>query len=135
MMIEPARFIVRQMTSAGQPAYEFRFSYVASSMRKEWTGAPHATEIPYVFDTVAARYGKDLTAEDEKTAQAANEYWTTFAKTGDPNGAGLPKWPRYTAEKDILLNFTENGPVAQPDPWKQRLDLVEPPANANKSPE
>jgi para-nitrobenzyl esterase len=134
-MIEPARFIVRQMTSAGKPAYEYRFSYVASSMRKQWTGAPHATEIPFVFDTVAARYGKDLTDEDEKTARAANTYWANFAKTGDPNGVGLPKWPRYDPVQDMLVNFTENGPLVQPDPWKKRLDLVEPTSTTSKLPE
>ena len=52
MMVEPARFIVRTVAAAGQPAYHYRFSYVAESMRKQWPGAPHATEIPYVFDTV-----------------------------------------------------------------------------------
>ena len=58
----------RVLAAAGQPAYEYRFSYVAESMRKQWPGAPHATEIPFVFDTVAARYGKDLAADDRATA-------------------------------------------------------------------
>ncbi len=132
MMVEPARFIVRQMTDAGQPAYEYRFSYVATSMRKQWHGAPHATEIPYVFDTVAAKYEKDLTPEDENTAKAANEYWTNFAKTGDPNGPGVPKWQRYDAKVDALMNFTENGPVSESDAWKQRLDLTEALASGGK---
>lgn len=105
MMVEPARFIVRKMTDAGQPVYEFRFSYVAGSMRKEWRGAPHATEIPFVFDTVATKYGKSVTPEDEKTAQAANEYWVNFGKTGDPNGSGLPQWPRYSAKRGCSAEF------------------------------
>lgn len=125
MMVEPARFIIREITTAGKPAYEYRFSYVAASMRKQWRGAPHATEIPYVFDTVSDKYGKDLSPEDEKIAQAANEYWVNFGKTGNPNGDGLPQWPRYNPSSDELLNFTENGPVAEPDPWKARLDLTE----------
>lgn len=124
MMVEPARFIVRMVAEAGQPAFEYRFSYVAESMRKEWKGAPHATEIPFVFDTVSARYGKSLTDHDEKVAQAANAYWIAFAKTGDPDSAGGPHWPKYDAAKDAILNFTDNGPVAEPDPWKARLDLI-----------
>lgn len=125
MMVEPSRFMVRTMAALGQPAYEYRFSYVAESMRTQWKGAPHATEIPFVFDTVEARYGKDLTPADKVTAQAANAYWVNFAKTGDPNGRGLPEWPAYRTDRDKLLDFAETGPAAKPDPWKARLDLVE----------
>jgi para-nitrobenzyl esterase len=130
MMVEPARFIVRTMAAAGQRAYLYRFSYVAESMRKEWHGAPHATEIPFVFDTVAARYLKELTPADAAIADAANAYWVAFAKNGDPNGPGRPNWPRYDAAQDALLNFAERGPVAEPDPWKARLDLLEAVASA-----
>jgi para-nitrobenzyl esterase len=125
MMVEPSRFATRLLVAAGQPAYEYRFSYVAESMRKQWPGAPHATEIPFVFDTVAARYGKDLTDADRAIAQAANAYWANFAKTGNPNGKGLPEWPVYAPKTDILMDFTPTGPVAGPDPWATRLDLVE----------
>jgi para-nitrobenzyl esterase len=131
IMIEPARHMARIIAGLGQPAYEYRFSYVAESMRRQWQGAPHATEIPFVFDTVQARYGKDLTTADEATAQAANAYWVNFAKTGNPNGGKLPEWPAYKADTDQILDFTEKGPVAGPDPWKARLDLVEAMAERN----
>ncbi len=125
MMVEPSRFMARKMALLGASTYEFRFSYVAESMRKQWAGAPHATEIPFVFDTGEARYGKDLTAADKATARAANEYWANFAKTGNPNGAGLPPWPKYEPALDQLMDFTSTGPVAKADPWKERLDMVE----------
>lgn len=124
-MVEPARFLARTIAATGQPSYEYRFSYVAESMRDKWSGAPHATEIPYVFDTVEARYGDSLTAADKETARAAISYWTNFAKTGNPNGPGLPNWPVYSSQADVLLDFTLEGPVAKPDPWKARLDLIE----------
>ncbi len=125
MMIEPARFVVRVAADAGQAAYEYRFSYVAESLRKTWKGAPHATEIPFVFDTVAARYTKDLADADEAIAKAAIGYWVAFAKTGNPDGEGRPHWPRYSATDDELMNFTNSGPVAEHDAWKARLDLTQ----------
>jgi para-nitrobenzyl esterase len=130
-MIEPARSGARIMTSKGQPVYLYRFSYVAESMRKQWPGAPHASEIPFVFDTVAERYGKDLTAQDSAAARITNAYWIAFAKTGTPEVQGQPKWPVYSPQNDVIMNFTPTGPVAGPDPWKERLDLAET-ANAHK---
>lgn len=124
-MVEPARFVVRATRAVGQPAYEFRFSYVAESMRKQWPGAPHATEIPFVFNTVQARYGKDLAKADQVTGEAALAYWVSFAKTGSPKAEGQSDWPLYEATSDRILDFTNSGVVAGADPWKARLDLVE----------
>jgi para-nitrobenzyl esterase len=124
--LEPARFIARMLSSQGQTVYEFRFSYVAESMRKEWVGgAPHASEVPYVFETLQQRYGSKATAADEAMSRTVSSYWIAFAKTGDPNGAGRPHWPAYHATQDILANFTNKGAIIEPDPWKLRLDLTE----------
>jgi para-nitrobenzyl esterase len=93
-------------------------------MRSKWPGAPHATEIPFVFDTVQAKYGSELAPEDEKIAQAMLKYWVAFAKTGDPSTGNTPAWPRYSPATDMLMDFTENGPVAEKDPLKARLDVT-----------
>ena len=94
-------------------------------MRREWPGAPHASEIPFVFDTVRARYGDKLTAADQSIARKIQAFWVQFAKTGDPNEAAMPGWPTFSAGTDTLMNFTANGAVAQPDPWKARMDVTE----------
>jgi para-nitrobenzyl esterase len=125
MMVEPARRVAQLLAGRGQPVYEFRFSYVAESLRKTTPGAPHATEIPFVFDTVAARYDKDLTAADETAARTMHRYWVAFARTGKPQVRSQPAWPAYDPGQDMLMNFTADGPVAQPDSWKDRLDLAE----------
>ncbi|EGF91439.1 para-nitrobenzyl esterase [Asticcacaulis biprosthecium C19] len=126
MMIEPSRFVAATLARQGVPAYHFRFGYVADSMVSEWkTGAPHATEIPYVMDTVKEKYGDKLTARDAKIADQTNSYWANFAKTGKPDGPGLAAWPQYDPEADILMLFTSQGvPVAQRDPWKARMDVI-----------
>lgn len=124
IMGEPARFVAETVAAQGLPAYEYRFSYVAASLRDKLSGAPHATEIPYVFDTVKAAYKDKLTPEDEKAAQNTLAYWVEFIKTGNPTPAGLPAWPAYNAASDSMIDFTLTGPVAGTDPWKARLDLI-----------
>lgn len=124
-MVEPARFVARTVAAAGIPSYEYRFSYVAESLRARMPGAFHATEIPYVFDTIKVNLVDKMTQNDARAARQAHLYWVNFAKTGDPNGKGLPKWPAYDSKSDVLMEFTNSGPVAAPDPWQDRLDLVE----------
>jgi para-nitrobenzyl esterase len=125
MMVEPARFVAQTVTAQGLPAFEYRFSYVAESIRDKVPGAPHASEIPYAFDTVKAAYKDKLVPQDEALAQKANAYWVNFGKTGNPSGGDLPPWPAYDPKADTLMNFTiAQGPVAMADPSKTRLDLI-----------
>ena len=98
---------------------------MASSIRPNTKGALHATEIPFLFETVRAKYGEATTADDEKLAAAPDMYWTSSAKTGSPAGEGLPAWPRYTEKDDQLLDFALTGPAAKADPWRARLDWIE----------
>lgn len=125
---EPARFTARAFTAQGAPAYIYLFSYVTASMRERLpNGAPHASEIPYVFNNLHARRGVDfITPEDREIARLMNTYWTNFARTGNPNGAGLPKWPAYDTQTEKLIEFCPNGSAAGiPDPKKARLDVIE----------
>jgi para-nitrobenzyl esterase len=133
-MVEPARMLARLTSGAGQPTWVYRFSYVASSLRGSTKGALHATEIPFVFATVRAKYEAAATAEDEALAAQANAYWVNFAKSGDPNGESLPKWPAFTAAGDVVMDLAASGPKAAPDPWKARLDLVEKAASSPQPP-
>lgn len=134
IMLEPARFVAKSLSGQKRQVYEYRFSYVAHAMRQQYPGAMHATEIPFVFDTLKARFGDKVTPQDQKVAQLANAYWAAFAKSGDPNGADRPKWPAYDAARDTLIEFAASGEaVAEPDPWKARLDLTEARSDRNVS--
>ena len=64
------------------------------------------------------------TPADEATAKEVHAYWANFAKHGNPNGPGVPHWPRYNASTDMLMNFTEAGPTPMADPWATRLNVT-----------
>jgi para-nitrobenzyl esterase len=128
-MVEPARFVASTFSANGTPTWQYRFGYVADSMKSQWSGAVHASEIPYAFDTLSARYGNDVTQRDREVAKQMHRYWVNFVTNGDPNGEGLPQWTRYSSERDNLLWFAPEGASQTretADPWKPRLDLVAP---------
>jgi len=72
-------------------------------------GAYHASELQYLFPTSAST----LDAAQRQLAGAMQGYWTNFAKTGDPNGAGLPAWPAYTAATDEAQSLVEPAPAPE----------------------
>src|SRR5262249_11570640 len=120
---EPARHLAALHARNGNPTWLYRFSVVSPAARGKLKGAVHASERQYVFQTLNASPWP--TADSDKTAaQAMSAYWASFAKTGDPNGDARPAWPRYSASDDRLLNFTDDGPVAEKVPDAARLDAI-----------
>jgi para-nitrobenzyl esterase len=66
-------------------------------------GARHAGEIEYVFGTLELSLPKvPWQASDRALSQAMTAYWANFARGGDPNGKGLPQWPRYDSGRAVL---------------------------------
>jgi para-nitrobenzyl esterase len=123
-MIAGARRASTRIAAQKNPVWEYRFSYVADSIGKP--GAQHATDIPFFFDTQAVKYDDKTTDKDNRVGKLISAYMVNFAKTGDPNGPALPKWPRYAAATDNLLDFTASGTaLAQRDPWGAEIDSAE----------
>jgi para-nitrobenzyl esterase len=121
---EPARHLARLHAANGHPTYLYRFDVVPESGPGPRGGAPHASERPYVFDNLHT-VEQPMGEWDARAATAMADYWTTFAARGDPNAPGRPVWPEFRAERDRLLEFTNDGPVAKPVPFSGRLDLIE----------
>ena len=124
---EPARFTASSFAAVGVPAYVFLFSYVPSAMKERMKYGPgHGTDISFVFDHLGVRPGSTPAPEDEAVARMMNAYWVNFARTGNPNGKDLPKWPVYTLKTNEILDIQSDGkPVSKPDPRKARLDVIE----------
>lgn len=130
-MHEPARFVAREMTAKGQPAWLYRFTYTAESTRPDSTKQSHAGELPFMFDMLEAKYGDKVTDNDRKAAREFNTYVGNFVKTGNPNGANLPQWPKFDPAQFNLLDFSlEDGPKYGPDPRADGIRIVERAADA-----
>ena len=98
-------------------------------------GARHAGEIEYVFgqlDTVNSAWQP----ADHKISAAMMKYWTNFARTGNPNGPGLPKWPRYKAAAGNPVLHLGTNIHAEPETRRARWEFLDTPvAKTNQSPE
>jgi para-nitrobenzyl esterase len=131
---EPARFAADTFAAKGSPVYLYRFSYVQASMREQMrTGTPHGGEIAYVFGTLSGGRGGAPTPEDFAVSRMAQSYWVNFAKTGDPNGPGLPTWERHAADDGKIFEFRPDGTAGTgPDARKERLDVTRQATEAGK---
>jgi len=84
--------------------YMYRFSRVAPSSRSAWGGAAHTSEVPYVFDNTSGD-ASQFDEIDRMVSGTMAAAWVRFAKTGNPNGGGLPQWPAYRSPDYQLLDF------------------------------
>jgi para-nitrobenzyl esterase len=109
-------------TGAGNPGYQFQFSRAAPG--REAVGAAHGTEVAYVFGTFEHEpRPPKFDAVDRRVSAEMQKYWTNFAKTGDPNGAGLPQWPKFDPSRRAYLEFTGDAPVVREGLRRQVCDL------------
>ena len=126
---EPARMTARAFVAKRAPAYMYQFGYVPLQCdRRAPYGAGHGSEVSFVFNTLNARWGApaEATPEEKELARIMNTYWTNFAKTGNPNGNGLPNWPLYDTQKEEILDIDLDGkPVSKADPRKARFNVIE----------
>jgi para-nitrobenzyl esterase len=103
----PARWIAAK-ASAKAPAWLYYFSYVPERERLIRPGTNHASEIPFVFDSLEAVPGRAplITPSERATATFAHSCWVGFAKTGRPACASV-NWPAYTPASDQLLELAD----------------------------
>jgi para-nitrobenzyl esterase len=94
------RWMEAQKRSGKQAVYRYRFdlSLPAPDNTQE-LGAYHSAEIEYVFGQLDSK-ALAWRPEDRALSVQMQKYWTNFARHGDPNGPGLPKWPEYSPEDD-----------------------------------
>jgi para-nitrobenzyl esterase len=85
------------------PSYRYHFELAAPvSKYSPVPAAFHSDDIEYVFGTLDTREGAAWRPEDRLLSDQMMSYWTNFARSGDPNGAGLPDWPKYGSGDELI---------------------------------
>jgi len=114
--------------AAGNTAFEYEFTRVPAG--REAQGATHASELPYVFGTldrgIRALRGppsSGATEVDRQVSEVMQQYWTNFAKTGNPNGDHLPAWPEFDARSRAYIQFSDAGPISKESLRRPYCDL------------
>ena len=101
------------------------YAYVPDAAEGKAKGAGHDAEMEMVFKNPDMRWTGHWSQADAAMAETVNAYWVNFAKTGDPNGAGLPPWPAYTLGNDTLMSFGQDGAQPIQGFGKGRLDAID----------
>ncbi len=122
------RWLEAQVATGDAPVYRYRFDLGSpgDKFHPASIGAFHSDDIEYVFGTLDSRQEAVWRPEDRALSNQIQQYWTNFAKTGDPNGAGLPKWPQYHAPDWMVMHLDATS-EARPDMHRARylfLDSV-----------
>jgi para-nitrobenzyl esterase len=88
-------------------------------------GARHAGEIEYVFGQLDSVPNVTWDKSDRTLSDQMMSYWSNFAKSGDPNGSGLPSWPRYEKGSGYQVMHLDETSKAAPDATRKRYEAID----------
>jgi para-nitrobenzyl esterase len=109
-------FLWGQLWSKGSPlpVYTYFWTHALPGPGHDMRGAYHGSEIAYAFNSLDA-VNQPWTPQDRQIAETMSAYWANIIAKGDPNGPGLPTWPRYDPAAPQVMELGDHfAPMVAP---------------------
>jgi para-nitrobenzyl esterase len=121
------QWLEAQAATGGAAVYRYHFERPAPADKYHpaGSGAFHSDEIEYVFGNLNSRVDAVWQPEDQKLSDLIETYWTNFARSGNPNGAGAPEWPQYNQGDGWQVMHLDVDSTAGPDQHRDRYLFLE----------
>ncbi len=122
------KWLEMQLKTGESPVFRYEFDQTLPPPADATPGteptAPHASEIEFVFRVLSSKH-LPWRPEDWRVSELMSSYWTNFAKTGDPNGPGLPRWPAYNSRDGYQVMHLGANPGSAPDKHRGRYEFLD----------
>ncbi len=106
----------RKVAQHSAPVFVYMFTWETPVLDGRLK-SPHALEISFVFDTVQTSALTGDLPTRFALADKMSRAWLAFARTGNPNHAGIPNWPQYSTDQRPTMMF-DNQCRVENDPYR-----------------
>jgi para-nitrobenzyl esterase len=110
-----------QTKNGKNKVYQYYFDYHPNSPDG---GSGHGSDVPYAFQTLGDGPAGEPKEADLRLSDMISSYWVNFAKSGNPNGPGLPEWQAFKVDAQKAMVF-DTAPGARPVPNLDRFKVFD----------
>jgi para-nitrobenzyl esterase len=120
------KWIEMHQATAHVPIYRYQFDQAppAADGSAGPRGAYHSAEIEFVFNVLSSK-PLPWSPADRKLSDLMSIYWSNFAKTGNPNGPGLPQWPAFGKADGYKVMHLSTDSHSEPEHNRARYEFLD----------